>query len=153
MEIIERIRAALARHLDTAVQVVTRQEWDDANGPEGRPTRLVRPLSPFRSIEGTGAFVSAVVSAQPFADVPGSHIVRYDPDDYPDVMNIDSHDWILDLPADPAWPRVLAITGLADTPDLLTLVRQHVFGVPTFRPDHHNPTVPGDIAGATPKDE
>ena len=70
-----------------------------------------------------------------------------------DVMITDSHDWILDLPADPAWPRILAITGLSDAPDLWALVRQHVFGVRTFRPDHHSPIVPGDIARATAKDE
>ena len=153
MDILERVRAALAHHLDLSVQVVTRQEWDDANGSGGRPTRLSRPLSPFRGVEDTGTFVSAVVSAQPPAATPGSHVVRYDAEDYPDVMNTDSHDWILDLPADSSWPRVLAIGGLTDTPELQALVRQHLFGVPTSRDDHRHPAVPKDIAGAKPKDE
>ena len=99
----------------------------------------------------TGAFISAVVSAQPHAEVPGSHVVRYDPADYPDVVNIDSHDWIVDLPAHTAWPRTVEISGLADAPELRALVREHAFGVPTFRDDHHHPHVPGDIARATPK--
>ena len=96
-------------------------------------------------------FISAVVSATPHAEVPGSHVVRYDLDDYPDVINIDSHDWILDLPSHAAWWRVVAISGVDDTPELRTLVRENVFGIPTFRRDHHHPHIPGDIAGATPK--
>src|SRR5262249_5443112 len=96
---------------------------------------------------------SSVVSAAPHADVPGSHVVRFDAADYPDVINIDSHDWILDLPADPAWSRTVAISELADTPELRALVREHVFGVPTYRRDHHHPRVPDDIAAATPKRE
>jgi hypothetical protein len=153
MDTIERIRFALARHLGLAVQVLTRQEWDDANGPGGRPTRLVKPLSPFRGVESTGMFISAVVSGQPHAEVSGSHVVRCDLADYPNVINIDSHDWILDLPAHPAWSRTVAISGQTDAPELRTLVREHVFGVPTFRSDHHHPHVPDDIAGATPKRE
>src|SRR5207244_50138 len=105
-------------------------EWEEANGPGGRPTRLVRPLSPFRGVEDTGMFISAVVSATPYAEVPGSHVVRYDPADYPDVINIDSHDWILDLPAHAAWSPTVATSGLADSPELRALVREHIFGVP-----------------------
>ncbi len=67
------------------------------------------------------------------------------------MINIDSHTWILDLPANSAWPHVIAISGLVDTSELQALVRQHVFGVPTYRDDHHNPVVPEDIAKAKPK--
>jgi hypothetical protein len=150
---IERIRAALSYHLGRSVQVLTRQEWDNANSPDGQPTLLAHPLSPFRGVEDSNMFMSAVVSAQPYAETPGSHVVRYDAADYPDVINIDSHDWILDLPSDAAWSRVIAISGLADTPQLRSLAREHVFGVHTFRDDHRSPTVPPDIGGATPKDD
>jgi hypothetical protein len=146
---IEGIRLALARYLGLAVQVVTRREWDEANGPDGRPTRLVRPLSPLRGVEDTGMFISAVVRPRHKPTSPIRTLFATTPPD-PNAINIDSHDWILDLPADPVWSRTVAISGLADTPELRTLVREHVFGVPTIRVDHHHLLVPDDIARATP---
>src|SRR5689334_8465039 len=98
MEIIGRTSISLSLHLDQRVEVITRQEWDDANKPDGSPTRLGRPLTPFRGVESTGKFISAVVSGHCYTESPGSHSLRYDPDDYPKVINIDSQNWVLDLP-------------------------------------------------------
>lgn len=150
--IVEQVRAALEYHLRRSVQAVTREEWDQANHPGGEPARLPTPLTPFRAIELTGMFESAVASARPWAREPGYHHVRRDPDDAPNDINTDSHSVILDLPAHTPWQRVREITGLPDSPELHAVVRQHVFLVPTRRPDHHSPEVPEDIARAKPKD-
>jgi hypothetical protein len=151
MDIIEQIRVALERHLGCSVQAVSRQEWDAANHPGGDPALLQAPLTPFRAIELTGMFESAVASAKPWADEPGYHHIRRDPADAPNDINTDSLNVILDLPSHTSWSRVLEITGLTDGPELHALARQHVFLVPTRRPDHHSPRVPDDIASATRK--
>jgi hypothetical protein len=150
---IELLRAALQHDLDRSVKVMSRAEWVNANHPNGRPAKLPRPLSPFLGVERTGKMETAAASAQPFADVPGFHIVRRDPKDAPDIFNTDSHDVIEDLPSNVAWARVLRICNLRDTYELRELARKHVFLAETRRIDHHSPHVPKDIAGAEPRDE
>src|SRR5207247_577116 len=101
----------------------------------------------------TGTMEVAVASGRSFADVPGTHVVRRDEGNAPNIYNTDSHDVIEDLPAHPAWPRVIEITGAKDTSELRQRVRRPVFLVETRRPDHHSPQVPADIATAEPKVE
>jgi hypothetical protein len=153
MDRIERIRAALQRHLRRPVKVTWRREWIAANHPDGRPARLARPLTPFRGIEATGRMEVAVASAQSYAEVPGFHIVRRDPADAPFIFNTDSQDVIEDLTSHESWARVVAIAGERDNRNLRRRVRRRVFLVETRRADHHSRAVPADIASAEPKDE
>jgi len=153
IDIMERLRAALEHHLRRSVKVMWRKEWAKANHPDGRPVKLQRPFPPFRGIVGTGKMEIAVASAQGYAEVPGTHIVRRDEKDAPNIFNTDSHDVIDDLTTHDSWPRLLQITGEKDTRTLRRRVRRRVFLVATRRKDHHSPHVPQDIASAEPKDE
>lgn len=153
IDIMERIRAALQHHLGRSVKMMWRRHWAKANHPDGRPVKLARPFPPLRGIVSTGKMETAVASAQGHAEVPGTHIVRLDEKDAPNIYNTDSHDVIEDLPAHEAWARVLQIIGDKDTSKLRRRARRRVFLVETRRADHHSPHIPADIASAEPKDD
>jgi hypothetical protein len=74
----ECFRLALQRHLNRSVKMMWRRDWVRANYPDGRPVELPHPLPPHRDVWSMDRLETAVASAQPYADVPGTHSVRHD---------------------------------------------------------------------------
>ena len=133
------------------VHVLSRSEWESKLRPGGEPTRLPGPLSPFSRVGQEAQIETYAMSARPFAQPGGFHIVRREDRDAPNIFNTDSY-IELNLTTMSEWPRILSAAGIQGTAQLDRLLSEHVFlSGPERRPDHHSAQVPPDIEGADTK--
>lgn len=149
---LERVKAGLRSVVGKPVEAMPRSMW--SLRPGGEPTVLPRPLPPHLGFQSSPGYASAVASGACFADLAGVHYLRQDEQAPPESRTKTySHVVIENLVEDPRWPDVLRATGLEASEELETLVRSHVFSYSAYREDHHNLTVPDDIAQAKPRED
>jgi len=148
---LERLRTAAAHVLRRTIHVVRRDEWEARLRSGGEPTKLPAPLSPFSSVDHGAEVETYAMSARPFAQPGGFHVVRRDEADAPNIFNTDSY-IELDLKSLPEWPQIVSTARIADSSEIERMISAHVFlSGPERRPDHHSSRVPPDIDGAKPK--
>lgn len=154
---LDRVRAGLERTIGSRVSTIARAAWEERLRSGGRPTRLAEPLEPFRGVQRAPGFQFAAASGAAYTAERGGeagiHHVRLDVNDPPEGrINTDSYLVIEDLVADARWAEVLRVAGIADGPEIQSLVRAQVFAYGQLGKDHWNPAIPDHIAEAKLKD-
>jgi hypothetical protein len=123
-----RIYYALCEFLGKSVAVLSRVEWERHVREDGAPTEFVSQPSNLSNTALLSVQI-AVIGSGIANPEPGQQVARIDLKDAPYVVNVDRYTVIENLPDDPAYPRVLQIAGIDDSPELRTALSENVYVV------------------------
>jgi hypothetical protein len=111
-----------------SVAILPKSEWSRLLRSDGGITELVNLPRVLSNAELRAAEIVSIASgiANPS---PGLMIARYDPNDAPNVINVDRYTVIENLVEHPIYFRTLSIAGVSDTPEIRDSLRNCVFFV------------------------
>ena len=151
MTTIDRINCAIEHVMDKTVFIVEISEWKNRIDDKGEPvifTTLPDPLS------GLASMASHVMTAGSgiINSNPGIDVIRYDPADTPDVINIDHYQVFEDFATSQFYKDALKIAGVVETEELSNYIQSHIFVVGPYKEiNHHLPDIPKSIRDAKHK--
>jgi len=143
-----RINYAIEHVMDKSVFIVDWNDWEQLVDENGEPTKFSDVPLP---ISGLISMASNVMTAGSGIDNldPGIEVVRKDPADYPDIINIDHYTVIEHFDNSPMYEDVLRVAGVVVTEELNEYIGTHVFVVGPFKnDDHHLKEIPERIKNA-----
>jgi hypothetical protein len=147
-----RIKCAIEHVMDKTVFIVEMSEWKSRIDDNGEPvifSSLPGPLS------GLASMASHVMTAGSGISNPnpGIDVIRNDPADSPDFINIDHYKVLEDFATSHYYQDALRIAGVDETEELSGYIQSHIFVVGPYKENnHHVPDIPKSIRDAKHKE-
>ena len=135
---VRKIRYAAGHVLGTDVMSMSRDGWINLIHSDGTPTLLNEAPNPCREVMHDTMVVAVAASGTINPD-PGFDIARHDPNDAPNIYNIDHYEVVEQIHLHPRYSAILKAAGIKDSPELQAQVAGKVFLIlrdPTQTSDH-----------------
>lgn len=152
---VERLRHAAKHVVDDSMVMMHRRDWEGLIRRDGAPTLVTSIGSPFSGLDREASVVAIAASGYMNPD-PGMSVARYDPPDYPNVINMDQYTAIQTLGSHPQFTAISGVAGISSSDSLRRLMDDFVFifkREPEKIADHHRPNLPDRILFARLREE
>jgi hypothetical protein len=131
---------------DAPIFIIPRNHWDELVGHRGVPDAFDVRSTPIGGVTNASSLIATI--AHTFTDSTARvTVLRDDPCDAPNRVNIDHYTAFTDLSSHPHLTEMMRKASVSDEQAVLSLIRDHVFLVKQReeKSDHHSPTIPTSL--------
>ena|SRR6266545_5832610 len=131
---------------DTSVHRMRKEYWNSVVGHTGTPVKFDVRSTPMSRLSDVCSIVGAI--AHDFGNATARYtVLRYDPADAPNSINLDDYVVWTDLRAHPALKDMITAASTSDNENFKSFCSDYIFFVKQAPgPDHRLPSIPSSMS-------